>query len=222
MNDSVWFPVTPGDQTLANIEQSPASFVGLQVFGDNPMMAKQDLMFGSYFLAFKEEMIASDEFRAFWQNYQMSSNKEVTLRRGERAFSTAMFGTGLPYEGLFAHKFFVDKVQSLSVDELAVQLRYLVCMKPQDENTRKMLLDQGERDLGWEKRAEELIVQSTKTKNFIGVAPVLSLNTLRFPAIKKNNEKLYQQARSKLLDAVNAGDATDMLPEVVAELRRFG
>ena len=49
-----------------------------------------------------------------------------------------------------------------------------------------------------ENAAKQLMREGTSRKNDIGAAPVLGLNTLNFPMIQKNNQRLYSAARNQI------------------------
>lgn len=216
INDSIWFPIRDDETLLRQIDDNPADFIGVQVFGDTvtPDTTPAKLMYGSYFLAFKRNMLRHSDFIAFWRNYAMSSNKEITLRRGERAFSAQMFATGLSHHGFYSYSRFKDFLQSLSLGQLRNELKYLVTTTPELENALATV----DRDSSTREEIIALFEKATRTKNYIGAAPVLSLAHLKFPAIKKNNEYLYKKARERIVQAREDGLLTDISDEVMSEI----
>lgn len=222
LNDSVWFPITESSDLLSEMESSPADYVGTQVFrrpktaGVTKRRAKY--FFGSYCFMLKKAAFEHPGFQSFWSSYRLTSNKEKTLRRGEEAFSGAMFETGLPSEGLFSRERFNELVAKLPVSELHLALKSLICLDPVLEARRIALLETGASKLSVDK-ARALIQDAAESKNYIGSSPVISLRHLNFPMIKKNNEMLYTRARQAILSAHSEGDLPRIDPVVLEEIQ---
>ncbi|MCU0854798.1 MAG: rhamnan synthesis F family protein [Rhodobacteraceae bacterium] len=217
LNDSVWFPVWPGSTLLSEMAGADADYVGTQVFGDVSPGAAKPGFFGSYCFLAKAPLLETEAFRGFWEGYRLSSNKEVTLRRGERAFSHRMLGAARRSLGIYSIGRFHGVVDALGPDGLREALGDMVALDPVLEGRRAALL--AESGAGWEDRARTLLRDSAQSKNYIGAAPVLSLRDLRFPMIKKNNEMLYRRARARIVAALDEGRLSGIDPVIESELR---
>jgi hypothetical protein len=217
LNDSVWFPVWPASTLLEEMAQADADYVGTQVFGDVSPGAAKPGFFGSYCFLAKTPLLETPAFRDFWEGYRLSSNKEVTLRRGERAFSHRMLGAARRSLGVYSLGRFHGVVDALGPKGLREALGDMVALDPALEGRRGALLT--ESGAGWEDRARTLLRDSAQSKNYIGAAPVLSLRDLRFPMIKKNNEMLYRRARARIVAALDEGRLTGIDPVIEGELR---
>jgi hypothetical protein len=217
LNDSVWFPVWPGSPLLDDMAGAEADYVGTQVFGDVSPGAAKPGFFGSYCFLAKTPLLGSPAFSDFWEGYRLSSNKEITLRRGERAFSHRMLGAARHARGIYSVDRFHGVVDALDADGLREALADMVALDPALEGRRAALL--AEDGAGWEDRTRALLRDSAKSKNYIGAAPVLSLRDLRFPMIKKNNEMLYRRARLRIVAALDEGRLTGIDPVIERELR---
>lgn len=189
LNDSVWFPAFPETELLSDMQECPEDFVGTQVFGrvGNPSGNRKwsQPFFGSYCFMIKKNAFNSDAFQNFWTEYKLTSNKEKTLHRGERAFSYQLFEANIPSAGLYSRDRFDKTVGCLDAVELVRALDYLVCLDPKLEKSRLHLLGKTEHDQNWETEARDLIQKSAESKNYIGSSPVVSLKNLKFPMIKK-------------------------------------
>ena len=217
LNDSVWFPVWPQSDMLAEMQTSKGTYIGTQVFGDTSSTAKKRGIFGSYCFLIKAPLIKHVNFKEFWSQYKLSSNKEVTLRRGERAFSHLMLESADVSNALYSKDRFERVVSELKGEDLRYAVQDFVALDPKLDIIRRDLMGQRS-SVGWEETAKNLFLEGTRTKNYIGAAPVLSLTKLKFPMIKKNNERLYTLARSRINVALKEGRLPGLDPIIASEL----
>jgi hypothetical protein len=82
------------------------------------------------------------------------------------------------------------------------------------------LLMASRRDEEWLLNARQLILLLSRSKNFIGSSPIVSLTRLGFPMIKKNNEILYTMARKSIVDAIDSGRISGLSKIVESEIRK--
>ena len=218
LNDSVWFPVRSDTSLLTDMSQSPADYVGTQVFGDVSPSVKRQGFFGSYCFLIKAPLLNSDAFNDFWTHYRMSSNKEVTLRRGERAFSHQMLRASDRSAGIFSHDRYHAVIDGLNTSALREALGDMVVLRTDLEERRQALLKTAS-TVSWDDDAQSLLREAARSKNYIGAAPVISLRELGFPMIKKNNEMLYREARKRIITAVDEGRLVGLDAQVLGEMR---
>jgi len=223
LNDSVFFPIGPDSDLLDRMQAADADYVGTQVFvrpdAETDRPPEKRGFYGSYCFLLKEPLLGSDGFQRFWNDYRLSSNKEVVLRRGERAFSRAMFALTDRHAGLYSRARFDAMVDDLPAAALREALGDLVCLTPEHQAARQAALAGDGQGEGWCAEARALIKSAAETKNYIGSSPVLSVNALGFPMVKKNNEMLYRRARQVLLRAHDEGRLAPLAPVVADELR---
>ena len=217
LNDSVWFPVWSQSDMLAEMQASEGTYIGTQVFGDTSSTAKKRGMFVSYCFLIKAPLINHIIFKEFWSQYKLSSNKEVTLRRGERAFSHLMLENADVSNALYSQERFERMVSELKGEDLRYAVQDFVALDPKLDRIRRNLMEQRS-SVGWEETAKNLFLEGTRTKNYIGAAPILSLSKLKFPMIKKNNERLYKLARSRISIALKEGRLPGLDPIIASEL----
>ena len=130
-----------------------------------------------------------------------------------------MFDAAIPSIALYPRERFDTVINSMDAAELSTAIKYLVCINPKHEQSRKALIAEGMRDEACIKAARELIHAATESKNFIGSSPIVSIERLRFPMIKKNNEMLFKRARSNIIQACDVGDLTGLDPQILGEMR---
>ena len=150
----------------------------------------------------------------------MSSSKEIVLRRGERSFSRRMLGDSTHSNAWYSHERFANVVERLDLQETAEALADLIVWDKELSAKRSRLLCAAKQDDEWLNEGKRLIVDLSQTKNFIGSSPLVSINKLRFPMIKKNNEMLYRLARKKIVEAIDSGRVVGLHPVVEHELRQ--
>ena len=218
LNDSVWLPVFPQTELLDRMIDAPEDYVGTQVFGDIAARGKARGFFGSYCFCVKGPVWQSKVFQDFWSGYKNSSNKEVTLRRGERAFSRLILSECGGGAALFDNERFRAVVDALTEPELREAIRDMVVTDPKLEAAQAAMLKRGLEKASCAEMTE-LLLASARSKNYIAAAPILSLRNLGFPMIKKNNERHYQLARQRILRAIEEGRLNGLESAVVEELR---
>ncbi len=218
LNDSVWFPVTANSTLLTDMLADPGEYIGTQVFGDVTRSGRARAFFGSYCFLIKRPLWQHPAFQGFWADYRVSSNKEITLRRGERAFSRQMLETTDKARATFDLTRFMALVDGLSDEGLVEAIRDMVVTAPDLERRQTDLIAAGELALPDDMRA--LLHASAASKNYIGAAPILSLRELGFPMIKKNNERHYMLARHRILRAADESRLPGLDPVILDEIRQ--
>ena len=218
LNDSVWFPILGTSNLLNEISSSSADYVGTQVFGGPEHSSVNKMMFGSYCFAVKFPLLAHDNFLDFWSNYRLSSNKEVTLRRGERSFSRQMLKSAKRPYGIYSLDRFHTAVERLDNDHMREALGDMIALDPLLEAHRTKLLTKKTAG-NWLDDGILLLKEGAKSKNYIGSSPIISIREMGFPMIKKNNERLYTLARRRICLAVSEGRLPGFDQKVYEELQ---
>ncbi len=219
LNDSVWFPVFDKSPMLREMSESEADYVGTQVFGE----AKGgyfDGFFGSYCFLLKKPILFGEAFNEFWDNYKLSSSKEVVLRRGERRFSREMLKACDKSTAIYSLERFSQTLYEMSSADVDQALQDLIVWDVEIAARKSELLMASRRDEEWLLNARQLILLLSRSKNFIGSSPIVSLTRLGFPMIKKNNEILYTMARKSIVDAIDSGRISGLSKIVESEIRK--
>ncbi|PWK55846.1 rhamnan synthesis protein F [Silicimonas algicola] len=219
MNDSVWFPFLQDGVSIRAVEELPLDVVAAQIFGERLLATGRSPrsypILGSYFLLFRKPALAHPVFLDFWRAYRMSSNKDKTVRRGERELSRRLQDAGLACGGLLSDRQFEETLRSLSGERLRQAVEELVCLSSAAERSRSDLLC-ATGDVGEQMRA--LLLDVSATKNVLGSSPLVCLEVMRAGFIKKNNDMLYRLARQRIADALEQGRLADANPIMAREL----
>ncbi|MDC1521211.1 rhamnan synthesis F family protein [Planktomarina temperata] len=217
LNDSVWFPAFNDSTFFAEMLQGNQDFVGTQVFDRGQQCGTRRYIYGSYCLLLNNSLINSTEFQNFWRGYKLSSNKETTIRRGEREFSFRMINSTKNATGIYSIDRFNSVVENLGSEKLREALGDMIATDPALERNRTQLSNARTSTL-WIDDSKNLLRAGAQTKNYIGSSPIISIREMGFPMIKKNNERLYALARQRIAIAANEGRLNGLNPVVLSEI----
>lgn len=207
LNDSVWFPLSSGETMLQSMEDSDAKFVGALRHVEHPGIdAAHAGIFLSYFFLIKRPVLTSTVFVDYWNHYVSTSNKYLTVRRGERGFSRTLFATGIPSEGIYSRDRFVRAVEQQSSVFLRQTLVYGAYTDGDLERQRDELLGQHATSDAWREQALEHIRAVVAKRNFHSSFCYASIRLLGIPLLKKNKGELQVRMRKQYVRAVQAGD----------------
>ncbi len=219
LNDSVWFPLDKNETMLASMEASSAGFLGALRHVDLPETDTEHAgIFLSYFFLIKRAVLTSEVFVNYWNGYVSTSNKYLTVRRGERGFSRTLFAAGVPSEGLYSRDRFMAAVTQQPAAFLRQTLVYGAYTDPDLERARDALLQADATSEAWRLQAIEHIRAAVNKRNFHSSFCFASIRLLGIPLLKKNRGELQVRMRRQYLLAVKAGDLPPPEPAVLAEL----
>ncbi|QHE77285.1 rhamnan synthesis F family protein [Hydrogenophaga sp. PBL-H3] len=219
LNDSVWFPLDRNEAMLNSMEASKAGFLGALRHVDWPEMDTEHAgIFLSYFFLIKRAVLNSDVFVNYWNNYVSTSNKYLTVRRGERGFSRTLFAAGVPSEGLYSRDRFMAAVEQQPAAFLRQTLVYGAYTDKDLESQRDALLRADARPEAWRTQAIDHIRLVVKKRNFHSSFCFASIRLLGIPLLKKNKGELQVRMRRRYLSAVKAGDLPSPELAVLAEI----
>ena len=219
LNDSVWFPLDQNETMLTSMETSSAGFLGALRHVDQPETDTEHAgIFLSYFFLIKRAVLTSDVFVNYWNSYVSTSNKYLTVRRGERGFSRTLFAAGVPSEGLYSKDRFLSAVVQQPAAFLRQTLVYGAYTDPALEQARDALLQAFTTSESWRSQAIDHIRAVVNKRNFHSSFCFASIRLLGIPLLKKNRGELQVRMRRQYLRAVQAGDLPAPEPAVLAEI----
>lgn len=220
LNDSTWFPLRAGDNTLVDLLRDPTPFKGLvnkQVV-HKPRHRKH---LESHFLMFEQPILRHPCFHQFWKNYRTSSDRYNTIWRGEYGISDAVTSAGFPMSGLIDPVKFMSNINQRSPTELGEVLNNFVPANPaRNLEVRSALHDKTDTEY-WRTRAVEMISgQIWQDEYLITTAYTYAcLRYLDFPYLKKRREPLVTGSRLKALEMLDRGIIPPFSPVIEAEVR---
>lgn len=213
LNDSVWFPVWPGDLTLQRAEASSYDVVGtiLRQHEDRAFLE-------SYFFSIRGPVLDHPGFRTFWDQLRLTSNKYKVIRRGERGFGLALRAAGISMGALFSS----DQLSSLfdTADEadLRQHLSRIATVDP-GEAAEAAALSAAPSSADWVQQARGFTARVLLRAQPYSAFPVAVAGRLGYPVLKKSAEPVNARWRASFLQAVDDGILPAPLPAVLAEAR---
>ena len=223
MNDSIWWPVFPGDRTLDDLDASEADVTGLfrTPFRDRRRTRPRPPFIHSYFYRFGPGALKSPAFWRFWQGYRLSSFKFNAIRRGEMRLTGAMAEAGLTVGALYRFEDLLDLLGDADTATLERTLRYFAPKDAGEEAAITALLAAPE-DGGWQARARAFLARADAHREFqLALAhplhDLVGMNSMKKTAGYPPHA-LHHRVRERFLAAVRAGDLPAPNPEVLAEI----
>lgn len=223
LNDSVWFPAFGSEQLLDRLEASVNDVTGALAAEDSRSRQNagkaRPLFLSSFMLMVSRKALRSDHFWRFWRTYRCSDSKHRTIRQGERGFSASMSQQGSFSIGAVHYRAQLDALIASGDEQLAYEwLTGLVTLDPALEKRRQVLLDQAARDERWLVSARALMLDFTDGQNILSTAPLLCLQGLGLPVVKKSRDAQNLAALHTILACADAGRLS-LLPGVRQEIQ---
>lgn len=213
LNDSVWYPVWAGDQTLQQAEAAPFDVTGIFL-----RQRGAATFLESYFFSIKGAALNHPGFLAFWEGLRLTSNKYKVIRRGERGFGAALQAAGLSMGPLFPLAAFERIFADADEPGLRRILTYVAAVDPE-------LAAEGARLAGlppapdWPDQARGFIASVLQKAQPYSAFPVAAAGQLGYPVLKKSPEPVSALWRTAFLRAVDHGVLPSPLSTVVQEAK---
>lgn len=210
LNDSIYFPIFPNDDTIRKLEQSDADISGmiLRQRGEAHFLE-------SYFYLIRGHVLRHEAFRDFWIKYPLSSNKYKTIRRGERGFGAAMESAGLKIEGVFTEQDFQAAILAADHGMLREIVKHAALPSRDATQVAQSIAQNGTTE-----QLQAFIFSQMLKLQFYSAFPVASHSLMRFPVLKRSNNEVANAWRREYLRAVEAGLITPPTSTVADELHR--
>lgn len=211
LNDSIWFPLWPGDRTLERMEAAPFDVVGTILRAGNGVSFLE-----SYFFSINGAVLADPGFRAFWDELGLTSNKYKVIRRGERGFGVALTHAGISMGPLFSADDFLAGLAQADDATLRTILRF-AAHADRRIVTKAHDLAAEDPDATWRTRADNFLRGVLDRAQFYSTFPV-GAAMIGYPVLKKSSEPVGIQWRAAFLRAVETGDIPPLVPDLVDEI----
>jgi len=227
LNDSIWYPLFPGDSTLKDLEQKGYDATGallLESTDKDSAQAKRRPFLGSFMISFNKKVVASRAFHSFWADYRPTDNKYQTIRRGERMLSYALIDSGYSICALLNHQAIASTVSMMKLERTTELLNGMVAIDPIKRNHLASLLQNQSTSNEWREQAVMLTNQITAAGNIASSAPILCLKELNTNWLKKSRDWHNLEALRKIRKSIANGQLPApeecILREIDATLER--
>ncbi|SOC18352.1 rhamnan synthesis F family protein [Rhodobacter maris] len=230
LNDSIWFPMVAGSAVLPRIESLQSDIGGLlmsprrigKLRKVTRLLSRRKPPFEfleSYFIHLRRPIWESTAFRDYWQTYEQSSSKAVTVKKGELGFSQAMAAAGFSLDALLRRDLFIEDIRKRPESFLDKTLKYAAYSDaPFREAAKDLASGKGGAELCERKRAHVIAVALRRRVNSSFCWATEEIFATHF--IKKHNGFLFQKSREKYIEAVDAGDIVVDAPAALEEIRQ--
>lgn len=145
----------------------------------------------SYFWSFNKKAIYSDAFQNFWNDYEPTSSKKLTISRGEWAFNRVIEQTDLTKAAIYDYKDLIRITKNSKKDELEYMLQLLISGKK--HLIEKIENLQVSNDALLTMRSE--LTQLFEDNNHSMLCSLLLIEHLNFPSLKRKALKSHPKAR---------------------------
>lgn len=222
MNDSTWFPLREGDDTLRRLEATGADMAGHIYKVESSEKRGRDHL-ESHLLMFGEKVLRHPAFAGFWRRYVMSDERTTTVERGEKGLTQTMLAADLRVEGLLSQERMVALFAALPDDSLAAAVKRVVHHREDSRALCEGLLIEAAKGQPWRDRFLVWVraVLSNSRQHLISatfVDPAMQYGGLSF--VKKANDRRHQLGRRAALRAAEEGRIAPFAPVVRAEIEK--
>lgn len=193
LNDSIWFPAVRNTDLLDKLLAHSADVCG-PMLQHGKHHEKDHLQ--SYMMLFGPSVLAAVSFKEFWANFPLPLNRYQAIRGGEMRLTEALKRLG--FEIGFLHESSEPRThtQTLADDELKKVWPFLK-WSGRRARRRAARLDFEASD--WRSLADELIVASLRDSSPMDTHPLILLEKMGIPYLKKDRNIPYQRQRAELM-----------------------
>ncbi|WP_299961970.1 rhamnan synthesis F family protein [uncultured Roseobacter sp.] len=235
-NDSIWFVPQPLNwfeqaRAMGKDYVAATSSCGLEridperfrdisgVFSTN----SRRFHYASYALCIGPAILRDPRFFAFWQNYNLTNNKHLTVRRGERGLTRWVVSNGFTHGATFEIDQFASEIKGMSDQEVDRIARELIIFDNAIlEKARKDVLQLDPSSEAGRKDRLSLILAVTSRCAPAYALPGYSLRHRGFQFIKKSplwHEQSSARIQMDILDRLEGAIGDDIRNEAATLLR---
>jgi hypothetical protein len=197
INDSIWFPLGE-DSDL--VERARASEADLYGFSLNDLRRKtRHWHLQSYFLVFSGRLFQHEDFRRFWKRLFLSDNRDHAIRRCEIVLTEYFRIRGHKTDCRHRNRDTVVAAGAMDDAELKSVMSFLVSIEVRNAAAIDRLLSSDPSDPAWRETALWEIDPARSKAALIYAHPLVLLERLHAPILKKNRDREYVTQRAALL-----------------------
>lgn len=225
LNDSIWFPTHAGERLLEQLETDSADVCGALAAEDRRSRQQtgraRRCFLSSFMLMVQRTTLERKGFWRFWAVYACSNSKQRTIRQGERGFSMAMGDQEQLNLGAVQRRVQLDAlIDRAEPDTLANLLGGLVTLDAALIARRDDCLKAPLRDTAWLNEARGLMREFTDGQNYLSTAPLMCLQQLGVPYVKKSRDPQNLAALKQIVASAEAGQLA-LHPVILQELKQI-
>lgn len=230
LNDSIWFPVWPGETLLDRMEEMPCDIAGTVIHRAQKrsrLSRRRPAFLESYFYLINRPALTGEAFRCFWRDYRVSSIKFNAVYRGERSFSGYLEQAGHSVSWVFDAERLIAELCKRDDEFLRKTIFYGAYTDPEFETERNRLINGAKDTAWWRDAALAHVARVLRRRSAYASFPYASHHLMGVPFVKKSRLLFFGKSfgtvqikmRTQLLRAIENGDIPPPYPEVLAAMR---
>ena len=220
LNDSTWFPLRLGDDTLSRMDQVCKIMIG-HIFKTEDEKKPANDHVESHLLMFSGEGVASPAFKEFWANLVLSNRRDATIARGEKQITQAILKQESEAKGLLSHEAVTALLSNMDSAEIKAVMN---CVIPYDQGTRVLfekLNEQWDKEPGASLAFQAWVHQALSNSSQYLLSAAFVNFAMRYGKLgfaKKADEIRFHLARQEVLRMEKAGLIPPLHPAVRSEM----
>lgn len=203
MNDSIWFPVEDNCAFLDEVRAQKCDLYGVSI---NDLKIPSRAHIQSYLFNFKGSVTGSPEFDRYWKTLFMANNKNAVIRQCEIKMTGYFVRAGFSIGSRYRIKDLYSALEGLNGDGLRQVIRY---QRTVDTKQSAILTDALE--AGAESDVSHLIKERLLGKYILIAHPLVLLQSLKCPVLKKDRQYIYQVQRRAIYESKLEGRLSDVV-----------
>lgn len=226
-NDSAWFPVPTDSDWLAQADGLDVDLAGAasndgwadylsdasrkRPWAFDPLAPR--LHYCSFALLLGPRILKNPDFRQFWRNLKLTSDKELTIHRGEVGLSRWIIDRGYSHAATLDLARFDQDLDQMDTARLYDLARHLII--PEDVELRKEQQSLIEKSVQWTDPValRQFILWASAATGPAYALPYWSLQTRRFGFLKKSPMWLSEPTARITLSLIESHGDASMLKE---------
>ena len=200
LNDSVWFPVSDNCTLLDQFKAADQDVFGF-VLSEYRHRSDPVIHLQSYMFAVRRRALEHPAFEQYWRKLPISSNKHMVVRRCEKRMTQDLHKAGFSYGAV--HKFadVTNAVAKLSDADLLTVARYQIEIGSSHLGKLRKLLADKDDNPEWRNDVRDYLDVNEIGKYIPSTHPIVLVDKLRSPLLKKDRSFKYQVQRRELLSS---------------------
>ena len=217
MNDSTWFPLREGDQTIERIEALDADLAGHILKIEDHKRRGQDHV-ESHLLMFSNRLVRSDCFRRFWNDYTMTDIRELTIENGEKGLGKVAFDNGFTVDAILTPEKILTILSGLDDEALLAAMTKLIPSRKYVSDNIREFSKRAERGEPWRDSFFEWVLLECRHSISFAFTHLAATNELLGFA-KKSNDRCFHDVRKNLIALEAEGRIKPFHPAVACEMK---
>lgn len=193
LNDSIWFPAFEPSDLLRKLLACNADLAGPMMQVHSKKSERDHLQ--SYMIKIGRNALKNENFRQFWNDFDLPMNRHQAIRRGEMGLTFFARSHEMTIESLNFSDEIGGHLINLSDQDLQTALGMCKWTSRKSAREAKKIDFQ---EPNWRVKAEHMVLNDLRVSNPLSHHPAVLLSEMNLPYLKKDRHVPYQIQRSIL------------------------